>query len=381
MKTLKNIFVALSILLITSCTTDEKEIEISVSDIMLSITAIKQTSAKITYTGNYMGSNPTLLYRAKNSTNDFQPITITANNEIEINNLLKATEYEVKFQVSNSNSTIETKTYSFNTKAVLFNYEDFYNRNSGDYSNSFEVFSHLNKRHVLHASGLSDYNNVKVFLVNEQKTDSLEIATTVVSDSLSFIIPATYLSQTPRESLKKAWIGVKINDSYEYLLNSYGWVNTNSNPNFSPEKSTNEAYLKLKIFNTAPYINSANLVTGTSANCPNYTVISLLGDFLGFWDAYYWTPQKATLTIFDASGNIYNTYTYDYGNYTNQCDVFGVLNSASSILSDGILNYHQRKKAQVKISNLPSGSYSAKIIFTFNSIADSIETNTFNFTN
>ena len=379
MKFLKPFYLLLFIISIISCNKEVPEIELNLSYLTLTISNSEFTTAEIRYSGNFSGDNPQILYKEKNSTDAYQSIT-SDNNYFLLSGLNKATEYEVKFEVSNNSTNLQSDSYYFTTKAVNFNYEKFYSENGGDFTNSFETFSHLNKQHVIHAQGLSDYNDVKVFLVNEQKTDSLEILSTVVSDSLTFTIPENYLSQIPRESVKKAWVGIKIKDSYKYLLNNYGWVNTASNPNYSPEDDTNEAYLKLKIFNDKPFIESIlSMKTDTSSNCPNYTYISFKGDFLGYWDYYYWTPNRAELVIFDSANNLYNTYTYDYENYSNECDNFGVLISGNKILQDGLLKYHQKNVSQVKISNLPLGNYSAKIVFTFKNNTKSVETNTFNF--
>ena len=381
MKFLKPFYLLLIFSVIFSCSSDdsEPEQELNLSDLTLTISNVELTTAKVRYSGSYSGDNPQILYKKKNSTDTYQSITSNSNDFV-LSGLNKATEYEVKFEVSNNSTNLQSDSYFFTTKAVNFDYSKFYTfSESGEYSSPYLIFSHLNKEHVIHAEGLSDYDDVKVFLVNEQKTDSLEINSTVESDALTFSIPENYLSQTPRESVKKAWVGIKINDSYEYLLNDYAWVNVNSNPNYSPEDDSNEAYLKLKIFNDKPYIENINISTGNSSTCPNYTNISFLGEFFGVWDYYYWTPKRAELVIFDSNGNIYNSFTYIYGTSSDNCDYFKIPIS-TTILDEGLELYHQRNTAQTKISNLPLGNYSAKIVFTFENITESVETNTFNFT-
>lgn len=384
MKFLKPFYLLLIFSIIFSCSSDdsEPEQELNLSDLTLTISNIELTTAKVRYSGSYSGDNPQILYKEKNSTDTYQSITSNSNDFV-LSGLNKATEYEVKFEVSNNSTNLQSDSYYFTTKAVNFDYEKFYTfSESGEISSPYLVFSLLNKEHVIHAEGLSDYSDVKVFLVNEQKTDSLEILSTVASDSLTFTVPESYLSQTPRESVKKAWIGIKIKDSYGYLLNSYGWFNTASNPDYSPENDMNEAYLKLKIFNDKPFIESVDMTTGSNSTCPNYTRLNFLGDFLTVFNQYYWKPQRAELVIFDLNGSLYDTYINNYDNNSNNCNGGFDLNRIEDVIDDedGLANYHQSRNARVDISNLPVGNYSAKITFTYENILESIETNTFNFT-
>lgn len=380
MKFLKPIYLLLLVSLMASCGSDKDVIEqdLNISDVEITISNVGLTTAKVMYNGSYSGDNASILYRLKNSSDAYQ----TANSntsEFILSNLEKATDYEVTFEVSNNDSNLQTSLYYFTTKAVSFDYETFYAVNGGDFSNAFEIFSHLNKQHVIHGEGLSDYSDVIVYLVNEQRSDSLEIPSTVDADSLTFTIPEDYLSQTPRESLKKAWVGVKIKDSYEYLLNDYGWTNTSSNPDYTPENDPNQAYLNLKIFNDKPYINSVSVLSGSSSSCSNYTNISLLGQYFGVWDYYYWTPQKAELIINNSDGTLYGSFEYIYGSSANGCGEFKVA-IATTILEDGLLLYHQRNSAQIRISEFPLGDYSAKIVFTFEGVSQTEETNAFSFT-
>lgn len=383
MKILKPFYLLLLLICIISCDKEDPETELKLSDLTLTISNVELTTAKVRYSGSFSGDNPQILYKKINSTDTYQSITSNSNDFV-LSGLNKATEYEVKFEVSNNSTNLQSDPYYFTTKAVNFEYNKLYTfSESGEYTSPYLIFSHLNKQHVIHAEGLSDYNNVTVFLVNEQKTDSLEINSSVESDSLTFTIPENYLSQTPRESVKKAWLGIKINDSYEYLLNEYGWINTNSNPNYSPENDSNEAYLKLKIFNDKPFIESVEMTTGSSSTCPNYTNLNFSGGFLTVFNQYYWKPQRAELVIFDLNGSLYDTYINNYDNNSNTCNGGFDLNwRVEDVIDDqdGLANYHQSRYASVKISNLPVGNYSAKIIFTYENILDSIETNTFNFT-
>ena len=379
MKFLKPFYLLLIFSIIFSCSSDDSEAdqELSISDLILTISDIEKTTATVEYSGNIIGETKKILYRERNSTGNYQTM-VFQNSQLTLSNLIGATEYEVKFEVSNNTSNSQSDLYYFTTKSINFDYAKFYSDYSwynSEYYSPYEFFSHLNRNHVIHAEGLSEFNDVKVYLVNEQKTDSLEIMTTVVSDSLSFTIPDNYLNQAPRESVKKAYISVKIKDSYQYILNPYTWINLSQNPDFT----TDEPNLKLKIFNDKPFIESVNMSTGNSSNCPSYTNISFLGEFFGVWDFYYWTPERAELVIFDSNGSLYNSYTHIYGNSSFDCDNF-VVTLPQSILNDGLLLYHQRNVAQVKVSNLPLGNYSAKIIFTYENISDSVETNTFNFT-
>ena len=379
MKFLKPFYLLLILSIIFSCNSDdpETEQELNISDLTLTFSDIERTTVTVDYSGNIVGETKKILYREKNTTEDYQTM-IFVNNQLVLNNLIGATEYEAKFETSNNSSNIQSNLYYFTTKSVNFDYSKLYSNYSwynSEYYSPYEFFSHLNRNHVVHAEGLSEFNDIKVYLVNEQKTDSLEIMTTVVSDSLSFTIPDNYLNQAPRESVKKAYIGVKIKDSYQYILNQYTWINLSQNPDFT----TDEPNLKLKIFNDKPFIESVNMTTGNSSNCPNYTNISFLGEFFGVWDFYYWTPKRAELVIFNSNGNIYNSSTYIYGNSSNSCGDFKVPIS-TTISDEGLLLFHQRNNAQIRISNLPAGNYSAKIIFTYENISDSVETNTFNFT-
>lgn len=382
MKILKSFFLLLLITLLTSCSSNDSDIALDISNITLKISHIKLTEATIMYNGNFTGNTSRILYKEKSSTDDYQSFNL-GGNIAKLTNLQKATEYEVVFEASNNSSSVQSKPYYFSTKAVNFDYSKFYTfSESGEIKSPFLIFSHLNKQHVIHAEGLSDYNNVKVFLVNEQKTDSLEINSFVESDSLTFTIPNDYLSQTPRESVKKAWVGIKINDSYEYLLNEYGWGNVNSNPNYSPEDDSNEAYLKLKIFNDKPFIESVNMTTGSSSTCPNYTRLNFSGGFLTDINHYYWKPQRAELVIFDLNGNLYDTYINNFDNNSIQCNGgFDLFLKAGSVFSseDDLPNYHHLRSAHVNISNLPVGNYSAKIVFSFENVLEGVETNTIEF--
>ena len=371
MKILKSFYLLLLTAFLTSCSSENSDIALDVSNITLKISNIKLSEATVVYHGDFSGNTSRILYKEKGSTDDYQSFDL-GGNIATLTNLQKATEYEVVFEASNNSSSLQSAPYYFSTKAVNFNYEKFYSKNL---SSAFEVFSHLNKQHVIHAEGLSDYDNVKVYLVNEQKTDSLQLSSIVASDSLTFTIPNNYLSQEPRESVKKVWVGIKIKNSYKYLLNEIAWVNTVSNPNYSTEKDMNEVYLKLKIFNDKPFIDEVTLSENNSTSCPNNISLSFKGDFLGHWDSYYWTPNKADLVIFDSLGNLYNTFSYNYGNSSTNCDSFFISVAGLTTEEDSLTLYHQTRSAQAIISNLPTGKYSAKIVFSFENVLEGVETN------
>lgn len=377
MRFLKPFYLLLISSIFFSCSSDDSEIEqeLNISDLTLTIIDIQKTTATVEYSGNIIGETKKILYREKNSTEEYQVI-IFENNQLVINNLIGATEYEIKFEISNNSSNIQSDLYYFTTKSISFDYAKFYSDYSwynSEYYSPYEFFSHLNRNHVIHAQGLSEYSDVKVYLVNEQKTDSLEIMATVVSDSLSFTIPNNYLDQSPRESLKKTYVGIKIKDSYQYILNQYNWINLSQNPDFVAD----EPNLKLKIFNDNPYISGVNLSTGSSSSCSNYTNISFTGEFFGVWDFYYWTAEQAEVFIYDSNDNLYGSYV-NIGGGNSSCNDFSL--GLGNPLEDGLLLYHQRKTSQLaRVPDFPTGIYTTKIVFTFEN-GNEVETNTIEFT-
>ncbi len=373
MKQLKFIYLLL-ISITISCGSDDSEApqELNLSDLVLTISNIERTSANIEYSGNIVGETVEVLFKERNSNENFQSVPIQ-NSQLELTSLTGATEYELKIQSSNSVSNVQSNSYYFITKSVDLDYSKFYSSYSwynNEYYSPYEFFSHLNRSHVIHGEGLSEFDDIKAYLVNEQKTDSLELNISVISDSLSFVIPNDYLTQSPRESFKKAYVGIKIKDSYQYILNQSTWVNLTQNPDFNAD----EPNLKFKIFNDKPFISSVILTTGFSSSCSNYTNINLVGEFFGVWDFYYWTAEQAEIFIYDSDNNLFGSYI-NSGN--SSCNDFSL--GLHNPIEDGLLSYHQRKSAQLaRLSDLPTGNYTAKIVFTFENGND-VETNTIDF--
>ena len=378
MKILKPFYLILLISIITACSSDNSEIEneLNIDGLTLTVSNIGMTTATIKYFGNIYGEyeHIKILYKEKNSTENYQENSFIRN-QLTLTNLQKATEYDIKVEVSNNSTNVQSTSYYFTTKYVNIDYLRFFSSDIGQ--SPYEFFSHINKNHIIHAEGLSEYNDVKIYLVNEQKTDSLQLATTVVSDSLSFTIPNNYLTQIPRESVKKTYLGLKINNSYQYILNANAWVNLSQNPNFS----TDEPNLKLNIYNDKPYVDSVNITVGNNSTCSNYTNLRFNGEFYTVFNQYYWKPNRAELIIFNSTGSLYNTYVNNYDNSEVYCDgdSFNLIWSVDDVIQNGTLKYHHSRFSEVRISNFPAGEYTAKIIFTFENILESIETNIIEF--
>jgi hypothetical protein len=320
------------------------------------------------------------LYKPINSNEEYKSVEYIpsiGNFYIILSNLNKATKYEYVFEKYNDKSSVRSNPFYFITKAVDFDYQKFYSdkNNSGDLSNPIELFSHNNRKHVIHGAGLSDYNNVKLYLINEAKTDSISIPTVIVADSLSFTIPENYLNQNPRESFKKAIIGIKIKDAYQYFYNDNSWFYDSFD---ASDYNASSVPLVFKIFNTKPFINTIDLLDANDSACPNTSLIKIKGEFLGYWKYYYWTPQKAQLILYESNGSIYNTYDYDYltGQTNNPCASLGVY--VGDILAGGLLQYHQRTQIVCK-TLLAKDTYKVKVIFTF-SDGSTVETNVATFT-
>ncbi len=368
----KSIYVLL-ILTIVSCSSDDSEASLAISDLEMRTLAIEQTSLEIKFFGNFSGTSKNVLYRAKNATENYQSVPMSDKNDILLSGLDAATEYEVILEVSNASSELRSDSYFFITKSVDFDYKKFYDDDDNRSNSTYSILSNINKVHVIHGSGLSNFNEVQVYLINEQKTDSLEIPATVVSDSLSFTIPNDYLSQTPRESLKEVYVGVKINDSYQYLLNQDTQINLSINSSFTTDQSD----LILKVFNDQPYIDKIRVETHHTSSCSDYSDITFVGEFLSTYSFNYWAvnrePNRADLTIFDSEGKIYDTYIYEYGvSNSGNCNKFKVHLGTTPWI------YHTSTFARAKISGFPLGNYSAKIVFSFEN-GETKETNRFNF--
>ena len=362
---MKKVITTLSfILFLFSCNKEEEKV--LTIDVSIQGKIIKTTTAELYFGAFYVGGLEKVraLYKPVNSNEDYQKIEINyginGDRKLILSNLIKATRYELLFETYNDKSSVKTKSFYFTTKAVNFDYSKFYN-NSQNYSNPFEIFSHTNKKHFILGQEFNEYNNIKVYLVNESKTDSIILPNQVVADSLKFSIPSDYLSQNPRESLKKAIIGVKIKDSYEYFLSLNGFANEEYNA--INNKSQQPAIYK--VYNSTPVLNSIEFVNETNNTCTNRTLIKFSGEFLGWFSQYYWRPSHANLVIFKQDGTLFDTYIYNYGSgNTSTCDYF-YLNYVSPTSSDYIsVGYHQSKTAFCK-TFLPNGSYKMKLVFNY----------------
>lgn len=359
----KTILILSFILFLISCNKeDEKELKIEVS---FENKIIKTTTAEFNYSSFFVGGLEKVraLYKPVNSNEDFQKIDILYGNgdnrKLLISNLIKATRYELLFETYNDKSSVKTKSFYFTTKAVNFNYIKFYN-NSQNYSNPIEIFSHTNKKHFILGQEFNEYNDIKVYLVNESKTDSIILPSQVVSDSLKFSIPSNYLNQNPRESLKKAIVGVKIKDSYQYFLSSDSGYNEQSGF-FNNSLPIPAVY---KVYNSTPVLNSIEFVNETNNTCPSTTLIKFSGEFLGWFSQYYWRPSQANLVIFKQDGSLFETYIFNYGSFNStSCSYFN-LQFESSIYSIYNTQYHQSKTAFCK-TFLPNGSYKMKLVFNY----------------
>ncbi len=366
MKLLK-LFYILLFVTIFSCSSDEdNEPKLSLNGTMFKIKKIETTSANCYFEGNLL-DNPQLLYRVKNSTKPYQVKNIE-DSYFELTNLERATEYEAKIQISNKSSKLDSKPYYFTTKAVNFDYDEFFKRRG-----FYTEFSYTGREHKIIGKGLSDFvNDTKVFLISETKTDSLEISSKIISDSLFFTVPENYLSQTPRESVKKVYVGIKIKETYQSILNESGWMNViNGYVN-----NNDEYYLKLRVINSKPYIREVELTE--SKKCKKYTKLRFYGEFLSFDD--YWAPEKGTFVIFNAKDNSLidsYTYYYDHSKPSKECSYVKFFQTANNDVN--IRRYHTVKVADSHIY-LEKGDYTAKFIFTYNNPKKVVESNTIKFT-
>jgi hypothetical protein len=363
---MKKIVFALVALIVVSCSKEEP----LTINVQAKVDKVGTTTANIKISMISTQSKIRVLYKPFNSNESYKFVEYTSGFTILLTSLSKATKYEAVFETYDDKSTLKANTFYFTTKALDFDYYKFYSDNSR-YYNTIEIISHTGKNHVIHAPGLSDYNDVKTYLVNEAKTDSILLPSVIVADSLSFTIPDNYVSNNPREALKRSIVGVKIKDSYQYILNSSSKYD-NDNINTVP--------LKFKIYNSKPWINSIVLGKPDNRDCPNIVQIQFAGDFLPELNLANWIkPVKAQLVLFDGNSNFYNSYDFDYsGKTTNSttCSQFWV-----SYFPDEnyyAIKYHERNVAYCN-TLLATGSYKAKIIFTF-ADGKKVETNLATFT-
>ncbi|WP_405397323.1 hypothetical protein [Maribacter sp. Asnod2-G09] len=371
-----NYFIYLTaFIFLTSCSSEDSEPELEFVDFEMTISEVEFTSANIKMTGRYSSENSMILYREKNSNDSYQSIPLEGF-YATLTGLEKATSYEVKAEVSNNSTSLDSETYYFTTKAVEIDYEKLLSDDLVGYINNLEMFAHGNKEIVIHAEGLSDYTDVALYLVNEDRTDSLKMTSTIVADSLSFTIPEDFVSQSPREEFKKMYIGLEINDTYQYLLNKHAWINSISGHTVSGD----EGLLKLKIFNTKPNIRSLTVVGPYDSGCFNYTKLHFIGEYLGYWDEYYWTPESATINIYDANGELYASLFQDYDNYTTECGKLYLSIVSQQVLDEGLFRYHQRNVATAEIYQMLDGEYTAQLTFNFSDGQLPVESNIFEFT-
>ncbi|WP_411029853.1 hypothetical protein [Spongiimicrobium sp. 3-5] len=261
--------------------------------------------------------------------------------------------------------------------AVVLDYAKFYSDYSwynASYYSSEEFFSHLGRNHVIHGKGFGSTDEVKVYLVNEQKTDSIEIPATVVADSLSFTIPNDYLGSGPDERLKKAYVGIKTKSAYQYIIND----STRTILQKKPFHKAEQPNLKLRIFNTQPYINKVTLSpTSVPSACANGTDLTFEGDFLGLKERFYWTPESSKLVILNSNDEVYGEYPSGLSQMS--CNGFLLSWDPDTFEYGGLLAYHRNNMGSIQLSNLPVGNYSAKIVFQFED-GETRETNTIGFT-
>ncbi|RTE55449.1 hypothetical protein EHW67_02465 [Arenibacter aquaticus] len=348
-------------MLLLACSSEDPEPELVFNDFQPETNSITYTSANIIFYGSFSFDNRTFLYRKKNTGGTFQELPFEGS-RVELTNLERATTYEYKVQISNNSSTKESDTYYLTTKAVTIDYNKLLLDKEPGYTSPTLLFAHTNQEITIHAEGLSEFDNVALYLVNEERTDSLAMATTKVADSLRFTIPEDFLGQDPRETDKKTFVGLQIGDTYQYLMNYHAYVN------FITGKlvSGDEGLLRLKIINSKPYIRSVDVRLADSSQCLNYTQLTFLGDFLGYWEEYSWTPSSAQITIYDADGAVYYSQLHEYGDDTDECGDLWVTINSSKTLVEGVHNYHQRNYATTKIYLMPDGDYSAELRFEFN---------------
>ncbi len=375
---MKKYFFAILVLIIISCSKEEDALSINV------VAYVKKTSTtKVDIRINSISTgdgNIRILYKPVNSSESYKTIEYTSGFSLIVTNLEKATKYEFVFEKYNDKSSVRSNTFYFTTKAVDFDYQKFYSNdnNSGDNINYIELFSHNNKKHVIYGAGLSDYNDVKLYLINEAKTDSISLQTVIFADSLSFTIPENYVieNQTPRQSFKKAIIGIKIKDAYQYFYN----ITTSYNDSFNElDNNTLLVPLAFKIFNSKPFIDTIDLFDTNDSACPNITFIRIKGEFLGYWEYYYWTPKKAQLILYESNGTIFNTYDFDYNNpMVNNLSCSTLALYPGDILVGGLLQYHQRNQINYR-TLLAKDTYKVKIVFTFSN-GSTVETNVSTFT-
>lgn len=371
-----NYFIYLTaFIFLISCSSEDSEPELEFVDFEMTISEVEFTSANIKMTGRYSSENSMILYREKNSNDSYQSIPLEGF-YASLTGLEKATTYEVKAEVSNNSTSLDSETYYFTTKAVEIDYEKLLSDDLVGYINNVEMFAHGNKEIVIHADGLSDYTDVELYLVNEDRTDSLKMTSTIVADSLSFTIPEDFVSQSPREEFKKTYIGLEINDTYQYLLNKHAWINKISGHTVSGD----DGLLKLKIFNTKPNIRSLTVVGPYDSGCFNYTKLHFIGEYLGYWDEYYWTPESATINIYDANGELYVSLLQDYDNYTTECGKLYLSIVNQQVLDEGLFRYHQRNVATAEIYEMLDGDYTAQLTFNFSDGQLPVESNVYSFT-
>ncbi len=368
------LYIGIMCILLVSCNNATEESGpkwLDVSGITLKIINIQKNSVIIEYEGNYMGSDPELLYRERNSNKEYQSVRIKERRFFEVKGLNKATEYEIRFQASDIDEKAQTPPSYFTTHAVTFDYDDFYKtRKELGMHNQTLIYSHLNKKHTIYAKGISDYD-VNVYLVNEKRTDSVKIFSEIKSDTLSFVIPDDYLSQKPRESVKKPYVGVSIGKTYQYLYTFYYSFNyLEYQHGYSNDVDFESRYTRLKIYNDVPYIKSVTFGEEVYASCINAFVdkIIIKGEFLGGKDddnITYKNIKNTYLRIFNAEGNLQGFYIADED--TSNCWKFQMGSSYwwDYGEDDYIYIYNKRDVAYLSGVDLPVGEYSAEMIVFF----------------
>ncbi|SIQ58680.1 hypothetical protein [Maribacter ulvicola] len=122
LKAFNHFIFLITCILITSCSSEDSEPELEFVDFEMTISEVEFTSANIKMTGRYSSENSLILYREKNSNDSYQSIPLEGF-YASLTGLKKATTYEVKAEVSNNSTSLDSETYYFTTKAVEIDYE------------------------------------------------------------------------------------------------------------------------------------------------------------------------------------------------------------------------------------------------------------------
>lgn len=372
-KILFYLFIMLFFIQLTSCNSEDSgstssEPALAMSNVVLTSPSIDKTSVSIKYTGSISGSNRKIIYRIKGSNANYQSVNFDTNPTI-VSGLYSGVTYEFRIEVSNSKSNLQSDPIYRVTHAVDIDYDELFTYNG---ASIVKTFAAIGQDNYIIAPGINNFSKVNVYLINEARTDSIMIPSKVVADSLKFTIPYDYLTQDPRESVKNAYVGIKVNDDYQHIADYTSIINNAERGDVRP--------LIYEIYNTQPYLTSITEIqkdADLGSNCPTGHVFKLIGEFYedpndAIRNNHNWLPTEIYVEIYYEDGRFFRNIS-NLNTYSDVCTQFNM----ESYRTDN-RNLHPAKTIWVNLPIEP-GKYKVYVLFVFNKPDRIITTNTLEF--